>query len=48
VTQDNQLFYLGLSLAYAVVGVQQPDTLMMGVFHQQHYLITFSPFGEVK
>ena len=31
-----------------VVCVQQADTPMMEVFHQQHDLITFSVVGEVN
>ena len=33
---------------YAVISVQQADTLMMEVYHQQHDLITFSVVGEVN
>ena len=33
---------------HVVDGVQQADTLMMEIFHQQHNLITFSDVGEVN
>jgi hypothetical protein len=36
-------YFYGVYLyVYAVVGVQQADSFIMEVFHQQHDLITFS------